>query len=140
MGGRLDPARLHLDAVHMEQAIEIAVHYGARPQLAVAFVYLRSQGGGDFFADVPFAWSAGELRADGVKADVFELRYERGQDSYNRLLDADLAERFARGKYGLVVVEACWDDRMFQLAQSVGALLCETAPAAAHPTRCVDFR
>ena len=124
----------------MDPSPSNSVRYPARPELAVAFIYLRAQGGGDFFADVPFAWSAGELRADGVHADVYEVRYERGQDAYNRLLDDDLRARLSAGGYGLLVVEACWDERMFAIARQLDALLCETAPAAAHPQRRVDFR
>ncbi len=104
----------------------------ARPDLAVAFVYLRAQAGGDFFADVPFAWSAGELRRDGVRADVFEVRYERGDDAYNRLLDLDLIARLADGGYGLVVVEACWAPTFVDAVHGLGAWLCETAPASVH--------
>ena len=111
----------------------------ATPALAVAFVYLRAQAGGDFFSDVPFAWSAGELRRDGITADVFELRYERGEPDYNRALDAALVERLRRGGYGLVVVESCWQPEFIDAVHALGAWLCETSPAAVHPGRHVDF-
>ena len=116
-----------------------AQQYPPKPGLSVAFVYFRAQAGGDFFADVPFAWSAGELRRDGVRADLFEVRYERGEPGYNDLLDADLMRRLRAGRYGLVVVESCWQPSFIDAVHDLGAWICETAPAAVHPGRRVDF-
>ena len=113
--------------------------YPAKPSLSVAFVYFRAQAGGDFFADVPFAWSAGELRRDGLRADLFEVRYERGEPAYNDLLDTDLFAHLRDGGYGLVVVESCWLPSFIDAVHNLGAWICETAPASVHPGRRVDF-
>lgn len=111
----------------------------AKPALAVAFVYLRAQAGDDFFADVPFLWSAGELRQDGMRAEVFEVRYERDAPAYNALLDDDLMARLQSNGYGLVVLQSCWRPGFIERLRGLGLLICETAPASVREGERVDF-
>jgi len=113
---------------------------GPRPDLAVAFVYLHAQAGPDYFADVPFAWTAGELRALGIGADVIHVHFERDRPALQARLQAELIATLQRGGFGLVVFEHCWmPDLLARVRSETGALLCETEPFAVHPDVRVDF-
>ena len=57
---------------------------GLQRPLAIALVYLRAQGGGDFFADTPFCLAASELRAAGHSAKVYEVFFASGPRPFFR--------------------------------------------------------
>ncbi len=116
----------------------------ALPRLAdlgVAFVYLHAQQGPDFFADVPFCWAAGELRALGVAADVVHARLPRGDPAAAAPLIDELIATIGRLGHGLVVFEHLWlADLVSRMQSELGALVCETDANAVLAGQRVDFR
>ncbi len=105
-----------------------------------AFIYLHAQAGPDYFADVPFAWTAGELRALGLPADVLHVHFERDQPKLQEQLLDELVERLREGRYRLAVLEHCWLPTLVKRLQSeLEMLVCETEPFAVHPGARVDF-
>jgi len=109
-------------------------------EVRTAFVYLHSQSGPDFFADVPFAWTAGELRKDGRTADLIQVWFERGQPQRQAALIEELMATLAGGRYGLVVFEHLWLSTLIgRIQRELGALVCETDPDAVHTDQRVDF-
>lgn len=108
--------------------------------LRTAFIYLHAQAGPDFFADTPFAWTAGELRRLGFGADVMHVHFERDRPAKNQRLSDELIETVRAGGYGLCVLEHCWlPEIIARLQNEAGALVCETEPYAVHPDVRVDF-
>lgn len=107
-----------------------------QPDLRVAFVYLHAQAGGDFFADVPFAWTAGELRKLGLSADLFHVHFERDADPTP--LTHELLE--ALTGYGLVVVDQVWDPKLIGHIQGLGARVAATDPFAVWAEAVPDFQ
>lgn len=102
-----------------------------RSRTTVALVYLRAQAGGDFFADTPFCLAAGELRALGHRADVFEVYLDREDAETSALrLDAVVAA-IDDGGYGLVVFEHVWQPSLIRRISALGAVVLLTEPDAA---------
>lgn len=106
-----------------------------------ALVYLHAQSGGDFFADVPFTWAAGELRAMGWTAEVWHVWLERDRPDVSRhRLDA-LVEALRAGGHHLVVFEHLWQPELLgRLQRELGALVCLTGAFDEGGTARVDFR
>ncbi len=112
---------------------------GLQRPLQVALVYLRAQGGGDFFADTPFCLAASELRAAGHGATVYEVVFARGDTERSAgLLDA-LIDRLRETAVDLVVVEHLWQPALVDAVAAMGARLVLTEPDAELGRR-VDFR
>jgi uncharacterized radical SAM superfamily Fe-S cluster-containing enzyme len=107
-----------------------------QPELRVAFVYLHAQAGGDFFADVPFAWTAGELRKQGLSADLVHVHFERQTDP--EPLTRALLDTLAG--YGLVVVDQVWDPTLIGRIQAQGARVAATDPFAVWIDAVPDFQ
>ena len=106
----------------------------------VAFVYLHAQAGPDFFADVPFTWTAGELRQLGLHADVLQVWFERDRPEHGAELVEALMVRLGAGGYDLVVFEHLWLPELIgRIQRELGALVCETDVFAVHPGQRVDF-
>ena len=108
----------------------------ALPDLRVAFVYLHAQAGGDFFADVPFAWTAGELRKLGVIADLLHVHFDRDADP--EPLTSALLDTLAG--YGLVVLDQVWDPRLVARIQARGQRIVATDPYAVWRDATPDFQ
>jgi len=116
------------------------IQLAARPGLAVAFVYLHAQAGGDYFADTPYAWTAGELRKLGHRADVIHVHFDREDPSSQARLCDQLIERLTVGDYGLVTLEHCWLPSLIdQIRDETGALVCGTEPDAVLAGTRMDF-
>jgi len=119
---------------------EIAACLPAIAAPRVAFVYLHAQAGPDFFADVPFAWTAGELREQGMHADVLHVWFERDRPALGERLVDELVQKLRAGAYHLVVFEHLWLPELIgRIQRDLGALVCETDVFAVHPGQRVDF-
>ncbi len=112
---------------------------GRGHSLAVAFVYLRAQAGGDFFADTPFCLAAAELRRSGRRADVFEVYLPRGDEAAAAVQLAELCSRLGEGAYDLCVFEHLWLSSLVDAVAAQGALLLLTEPDAELERR-IDLR
>ncbi len=124
----------------MRQQLSLPAHLPAIVSPRVAFIYLHAQAGPDFFADVPFAWTAGELRAQGVHADLLHVWFERDRPAHGERLLDELVDRLAAGAYNLVVFEHLWLPALIgRIQQQLGALVCETDVFAVHSGQRVDF-
>lgn len=112
---------------------------GLQRPLAIALVYLRAQGGGDFFADTPFCLAASELRAAGHSAKVYEVFFARGDPARSAALLAELVELLRVSAVDLVVVEHLWQPEFVDAVMAMGAQLLLTEPDAELGRR-IDFR
>ncbi len=112
---------------------------GRGHRLAVAFVYLRAQTGGDFFADTPFCLAAAELRRSGRTADVYEVYLPRGDEAAAAAQIDELCDRLRSGAYDLCVFEHLWLPSLVDAVAAQGALLLLTEPDAELGRR-VDLR
>lgn len=92
----------------------------------VAFVYLHAQAGGDYFSDEPFCWTAGELRALGVQAEVFHVHFDREQPLTTPDLSAQLLEILRNEHFGLVVLDQCWLPELIRAMQKQGTQVVAT--------------
>ena len=105
------------------------------PQLRVLLVYLHAQAGGDYFSDEPFAWSAGELRALGVAAELVHVHFDRTRPHTAAALEQRLLAHVAAVKDTLVVLDQCWLPELMADMQAQGALLCATDAFAVQASR-----
>ena len=110
------------------------------PALRVALVYLHAQSGADFFSDEPFAWTAGELRALGIHADLFHVHFDRRRPAHNDALQQQLVTHIREGGYGLVVLDICWLGALIGDLQTAGARVCTVDASAQYPDAQPDFR
>jgi pyruvate-formate lyase-activating enzyme len=98
----------------------------ATPLFEVAFVHLHAQAGGDFFSDLTFAWTAGELREANVLAELVHVHYPRGGEP-EPLTRALLA---AVQRCAVVVLGQVWDPALVGRLQAQGARVVATDPHA----------
>lgn len=112
---------------------------GLHRPLRVALVYLRAQGGGDFFADTPFCLAASELRRAGHGATVYEVVFARGDAARSAARLDELIAQLRAAAVDLVVVEHLWQLALVDAVQAMGARLVLTEPDAELGRR-IDFR
>ena len=108
-----------------------------QPGLRTALCYLHSQAGGDFFSDTAFSWSAGELRQQGLAADVVHAWFPRGDVHGIAAVERDLLATL--GGYDLAVLDQVWDPGLVARIQRAGTRVVATDPFAVQPGQRLEF-